>query len=306
VLLAEALAKTTQGLLTHTYFVNSGSEAIEGALKLAKRFTGRYKIVSAAKAYHGSTHATLAAGGGEAFKGGYLPLVPGFTHIRHGEVLDLELITKETAAVLLEPVQGEAGVRTASKAYWQALRTRCTEVGALLILDEIQTGFGRTGTFWHYEQLGITPDILVTAKGMGGGMPLGAFMANADVMSVFKENPILGHITTFGGHPVSCAASLATLNILTNSDLLAQVEAKANRLKTGLASLGEIRNAGLLMALEIGPFETLMTFLQNLLKNGNVLSDWFLYCDTAMRIAPPITISNDEIDFAVEAILAVK
>jgi acetylornithine/succinyldiaminopimelate/putrescine aminotransferase len=302
VLLAKALTDTTKGALTNTYFVNSGSEAIEGALKLAKRYTGRYKIVSAQKAYHGSSHGALAAGGGDEFKGGYLPLVPGFTHVRFGILDDLLLITQETAAVLLEAVQGEAGIRQATLVYWCALRARCTKMGALLILDEIQTGFGRTGTFWHYQQLGIEPDILVTAKGMGGGMPLGAFLAKEEVMSVFKENPVLGHITTFGGHPVSCAASLATLTLLTETELLNDVEAKSDRLYNGLRDLGEIRRVGLLMALEIGPFTHLLPILQKLLKEEGVLSDWFLYCDTAMRIAPPLTITHEEIDFALDAI----
>lgn len=302
VLLAQALSETTGGYLSQAYFVNSGSEAIEGALKLAKRYTGRYRIVSCRQAYHGSSHGALSAGGGEGFKGGYLPLVPGFMHIRHGVVEDLSHITRETAAVLIEPIQGEAGVREASLAYWQALRTRCDETGTLLILDEIQTGFGRTGTFWHYEQLGIRPDILVTAKGMGGGMPIGAFLASEGVMGVLKENPVLGHITTFGGHPVSCAASLATLETLRSADLLGQVPAKAARFAAGLQGLGELRQRGMLMALEMGSFDRVLRVLKKLLWEEGVLSDWFLYCDTAIRLAPPLTITEAEIDYATERI----
>lgn len=302
VLLAQALSETTGGHLSHVYFVNSGSEAIEGALKLAKRYTGRYRMVSCREAYHGSSHGALSAGGGEGFKGGYLPLVPGFTHIRHGVEEDLAFIRPETAAVLIEPVQGEAGVREASLPYWQALRRRCDETGALLILDEIQTGFGRTGSFWHYEQLGILPDILVTAKGMGGGMPIGAFMASEEVMGVFKENPVLGHITTFGGHPVSCAASLATLETLRSSTLMAEVPRKATLFAEGLQGLGELRQRGMLMALELGSFERVLKVLKKLLWEEGVLSDWFLYCDTAIRLAPPLTISEEEIAFATERI----
>ena len=295
--LAQALSETTGGLLTHTYFVSSGSEAIEGALKLAKRATGRYRIVSCKKAYHGSTHGALSAGGGDDFKKGYLPLVPGFTHIHFGVLEDLEFITHETAAVLIEPVQGEAGVRQASLSYWKELRARCTEAGALLILDEIQTGYGRTGTFWHYEQLGIQPDILVMAKGMGGGMPLGAFMANEDTMRVLQADPVLGHITTFGGHPVCCAAGLATLREIRDSGLLKDVPAKAKKLADALSLVGEVRQADLLMALDLGSFERVMAVLKQLLKES-ILSDWFLYCDTAIRIAPPLTVSEEEIDFA--------
>ncbi len=303
--LAQALAATTGGRLGQVYFVSSGSEAIEGAIKLAKRHTGRYQIVSCRQAYHGSTHGALAAGGGEGYKPGYLPLVPGFKHIRHGVLEDLDRIGCRTAAVLIEPVQGEAGVRDASPAYWQALRQRCTDMGALLMVDEIQTGYGRTGTFWHYQQLGIEPDVIVTAKGMGGGMPLGAFMAAESVMASLKANPLLGHITTFGGHPVCCAAGLATLNVLQNSDLIAQVPHKARRFAQGLAPIGELRHAGLLMALEVGSFERVLAIQKRLLEaNPAVLTDWFLYCDTALRLAPPLTISDHEIDLAVEAIRA--
>lgn len=302
VLLAKALSETTEGQLSHVYFVNSGSEAIEGALKLAKRYTGRYRVVSCRQAYHGSSHGALSAGGGEGFKGGYLPLVPGFTHIRHGVEEDLTFITRETAAVLIEPIQGEAGVQEASLPYWKALRQRCDETETLLILDEIQTGFGRTGSFWHYEQLGIQPDILVTAKGMGGGMPIGAFMASEAVMGVLKENPVLGHITTFGGHPVSCAASLATLETLRSSDLMAAIPAKAALFADGLEGLGELRQRGMLMALELGSFDRVLKVLKKLLWEEGVLSDWFLYCDTAIRLAPPLTISEEEIAFATERI----
>jgi putrescine aminotransferase len=212
--LAKALCETLPPVLDNVYLVNSGSEAVEGALKLAKRYTNRREIISCVNAYHGSSHGSLSVGGNEIFKRAYRPLLPGIRSIRFGELEDLEFINSDTAAIILETVQGEAGVRIAEYGYFQALRKRCNETGTLLILDEIQAGFGRTGTFWAFEQFCIVPDILVCAKGMGGGMPIGAFIANKEVMGVFKNNPLLGHITTFGGHPVSAAASLATIKVI--------------------------------------------------------------------------------------------
>ena len=202
-LLAKALTDTLPAKLDNVYLVNSGSEAIEGALKLAKRYTGKPKLISCVNAYHGSSHGSLSVGGNEIFKQAYRPLLPGISHINYGELPDLERIDSDTAAVLIETVQGEAGIRVASKDYFTALRKRCDETGTLLIVDEVQCGFGRTGKFWAFEHFDIVPDVVVCAKGMGGGMPIGAFIANKEVMGVFKNNPILGHITTFGGHPVS-------------------------------------------------------------------------------------------------------
>ncbi|HSF53620.1 MAG TPA: aspartate aminotransferase family protein, partial [Algoriphagus sp.] len=210
-LLAKALCDTLPPHLDNVYLVNSGSEAVEGALKLAKRFTNRREIISCVNAYHGSSHGSLSVGGNEIFKRAYRPLLPGISHIQYGKNSDLEKITSETAAVILETIQGEAGIRVAEMDYFKALRKKCDETGALLILDEIQAGFGRTGKFWAFDHFDIIPDILVCAKGMGGGMPIGAFIANKEVMGALKNNPLLGHITTFGGHPVSAAASLATV-----------------------------------------------------------------------------------------------
>lgn len=212
--LAHALHETLPVYLDSVYFTNSGAEAIEGALKLAKRHTGRTGFVSSFNAYHGSTHGALSITGSENFKNSYRPLLPDVRHIRYNQLDNLLLIDEHTAAVIIETVQGEAGVRVPEPGYLPALRQRCTEVGVLLILDEIQCGFGRTGTFWAFEQFGVTPDILVCAKGMGGGMPIGAFISSQEIMAGFKTNPILGHCTTFGGHPVSCAASLATVRTI--------------------------------------------------------------------------------------------
>ena len=298
--LAHALAATLPPPLDTVYFTNSGAEAIEGALKLAKRHTGRTGLVSSLNAYHGSTHGALSITGSEDFKNSYRPLLPGVAHLRYNELEDLALITEHTAAVVLETVQGEAGVRLPAPGYLPAVRRRCTEVGALLILDEIQCGFGRTGTQWAFEQFGVVPDILVCAKGMGGGMPIGAFISSPEIMAGFQTNPILGHCTTFGGHPVSCAAALATLQVIQEENLLAGVAAKAARLRAGLVhpAIRKIRSCGLLMAVEFNSFAVLKPIIDHALSQENILTDWFLFCDNSLRIAPPLTITDAEIDEA--------
>lgn len=303
-LLAKALCDTLPEKLDNVYLVNSGSEAIEGALKLAKRYTGKPNLISCVNAYHGSSHGSLSVGGNEIFKQAYRPLLPGVSHINYGKISDLESIDSNTAAVLVETIQGEAGIRVATRAYFQALRKRCDETGTLLILDEVQCGFGRTGKFWAFEHFGIIPDILVCAKGMGGGMPIGAFIANKEVMGVFKNNPILGHITTFGGHPVSSAASLATIQILQEEKLIESVEEKANLIKTLLVhpKIKSIRNKGLLMAVEFDSFDMLKPIIDRAIELG-VITDWFLFCDDAMRVAPPLTITSEEIHEACSIIL---
>jgi acetylornithine/N-succinyldiaminopimelate aminotransferase len=303
--LAHALAATLPAPLDTVYFTNSGAEAIEGALKLAKRHTGRTGLVSAYNSYHGSTHGALSITGSEGFKNSYRPLLPDVTHLRYNELADLALITENTAAVVLETVQGEAGVRPPQPGYLPAVRQRCTEVGALLILDEIQCGFGRTGTQWAFEQFGVAPDILVCAKGMGGGMPIGAFISSPEIMVGFQTNPILGHCTTFGGHPVSCAASLATLQVIQEENLLAGVAAKAERLRVQLVhpAIREVRNCGLLMAVEFESFEVLKPIIDRALADESILTDWFLFCDNSLRIAPPLTITEAELDAAVAGLL---
>ncbi|RDC64174.1 aspartate aminotransferase family protein [Adhaeribacter pallidiroseus] len=302
--LSAQLVKTLPSHLNNVYLVNSGSEAVEGALKLAKRYTGRTELISFNNAYHGSTHGSLSLNGSENFKNAFRPLLPDVRQIQHNSLPDLENITTRTAAVILETVQGEAGVRLPALGYLTTLRERCHQTGTLLILDEIQAGFGRTGTFWAFEQFGIEPDMLVCAKGMGGGMPIGAFIASQEVMGSLKNDPLLGHITTFGGHPVSCAASLATLQVLQNSDLLAQVPAKANLFRQLLVHpcIKSIRNCGLLMAAEFESFAVLKPVIDRAILNG-VLTDWFLFCDNSMRIAPPLTITEAEITAACQIIL---
>ncbi|SDJ79815.1 Acetylornithine/succinyldiaminopimelate/putrescine aminotransferase [Catalinimonas alkaloidigena] len=294
--LAHKLAATLPAPLDNVYLVNSGSEAVEGAAKLAKRYTGRTELISCQNAYHGSSQGALSLSGNERFKRAYRPLLPGIRHIRHGNIEDLDLITHDTAAVFLETIQGEAGVRMASADYFQALRARCDETESLLILDEIQVGFGRTGKFWAFEWYNIVPDIVICAKGMGGGMPIGAFVASQKIMNVLKENPILGHITTFGGHPMSCVASAATIDVIQEEGLTEQVAAKEALFRQHLQhpAIQEIRGKGLLLALEFESFDVLKPTIDRALAAG-ILTDWFLYCDSAMRLAPPLTITPDEI-----------
>lgn len=304
VVLAKALCDTLPKSLNNVYLVNSGSEAIEGAMKLAKRFTGKPNFISCVNAYHGSSHGSLSIGGNEVFKRAYRPLLPGINHIHYGSFSDLDKIDDRNAGVIIETIQGEAGIRVACTEYFKAVRKRCDETGTLLILDEIQCGFGRTGKFWAFEHFEIIPDIVVSAKGMGGGMPIGAFIANQEVMAVFKNNPLLGHITTFGGHPVSAAASLATIQILQTENLLESVDKKADLFKLLLKhpKIKSIRNKGLMMAVEFDSFEILKPIIDRAIEFG-VITDWFLFCDDSMRIAPPLTISEAEIKEACRLIL---
>ncbi|GAB3835725.1 aspartate aminotransferase family protein [Hymenobacter jeollabukensis] len=303
--LAQALHHTLPAELDNVYFTNSGTEAVEGALKLAKRHTGRTELVSCHNAYHGSTQGALSVTGSESFKRNFRPLLPDVRHIRYNAAEDLALITGRTAAVIVETVQGEAGVRVPQGDYLRQLRQRCSDVGALLILDEIQCGFGRTGTFWAFEQFGVVPDILLTAKGMGGGMPIGAFIARQEIMQDFKSDPILGHLTTFGGHPVSCAAALATLRVIQDENLLAGVAEKAERFRRQLRhpAIRGVRGLGLLLAVEFESFAVLKPIIDHALQHEGVLTDWFLFCDNSLRLAPPLTITDAEIDWACAALL---
>lgn len=302
--LAKALADTLPEKLSVSYLVNSGSEAVEGALKLAKRFTGRPQIISCHNAYHGSSQGALSVCGSESFKRAYRPLIPGVKHIHFGDIEGIEQINQSTAAVIIETVQGEAGIRTASQDYFKKLRKQCNDTGTLLILDEIQAGFGRTGKFWAFEHYDITPDIIVCAKGMGGGMPIGAFISSPEIMASLKNNPMLGHISTFGGHPVSAAASLATLDIIQKEKLFEQAESKAELFKKLLIhpKIKSIRNKGLMMAVQFESFEVLKPAIDQAIQLG-VITDWFLYCDNAMRIAPPLTINEAQIRTACDIIL---
>ena len=296
---AERLASVLPDSLNCTYFVNSGAEATEGALKLAKRFTGRSEIISCHNAYHGSTHGALSVMGNEYFKQAYRPLLPNIRFIRYNNERDLETISASTACVIIETIQGEAGVRVPSKQYLHKLRERCNETGTLLILDEVQTGFGRTGTLFAFEQFGIIPDILLLAKGMAGGMPLGAFIASGDIMSVLTKNPVLGHITTFGGNPVCCAAGLATLETILDQNLMEGIERKEKLFRKLLVhdAIRSVRGKGLLLAVQLSDYTLNKQIIDRCIENG-IITDWFLHCDNAMRIAPPLIISDNEIEKA--------
>jgi acetylornithine/succinyldiaminopimelate/putrescine aminotransferase len=297
VLLAKRLTELLPPQLDSVYLVNSGSEAIEGAIKLAKRFTGKTEILSCFNAYHGCTNGAMSIMGNDDFTRAFRPLVPDCKRIRFGNMEDIEQITDATAAFIVEVVQGEAGVRFADKTYWQQVRQRCNQTKTLLVFDEIQTGFGRTGSLFAFEQIGVVPDILTLAKGMGGGMPIGAFVASQEMMNCLTINPVLGHITTFGGHPVSCAAALASLEVIEREQLYKTVAKKAELFKALLEDLPymrEFRQQGFMMALEFGNQEFNFKIIRQCLEKG-VLTDWFLFCDTAMRIAPPLTISDEEI-----------
>lgn len=294
---ATAIASLLPAPLESIYFVNSGAEAVEGALKLAKRHTHRTEIISFQNAYHGSTHGSMSVMGGETFVGAYRPLLPDTRKLRYNRFEDLAQITERTACVLVEPVQGESGVNPPAPGFLEALRQRCTETGALLIFDEIQTGFGRTGAMFALQRYGVTPDIVCLAKALGGGMPLGAFVSSNAIMSGLQSDPPLGHITTFGGHPVCCAAGLAALNYIQEHDLATQAEPKGALFEALLhdhPAVREIRRSGLLLAVEFGSSERLFRAMA-LLKEAGYLSDWFLFCDTAFRISPPLTITEEQI-----------
>lgn len=303
--LAERLAQVLPPPLDSVYFVNSGTEATEGAMKLAKRYTGRYEIVACKKAYHGSTQGAASLMWPRDFTQAYHPLLPGIRHIEFNCEWCLQQITERTAAVVMETVQGEWGIRPPRGGYLQQVRERCDEVGALLILDEIQAGYGRTGSLFAFEQYGVVPDILLLAKGMGGGMPIGAFIASRAIMSALSDNPILGHITTFGGHPVSCAAALATLETLLASSLIQQVKAKEQLFLELLRhpAIVEVRSAGLWMAVELESFEAVQAAIRYCLQQG-LVTDWFLFNNRALRIAPPLIITEEQVRRACGVILA--
>lgn len=304
VLFAAKLCSSLPPALNSVYFVNSGAEATEGAMKLAKRFTGRRHMVSCINSYHGSTQGALSLMGNEHYKQAYRPLLPGVSFMHFNVMEDLQQISTETAAVFLETIQGEAGVVVPTLEYMQAVRKRCDDTGALLVLDEIQTGFGRTGKLFGFEHYGIVPDILLLAKGMGGGMPVGAFIADKTVMDSFKENPILGHITTFGGHPLSCAAGLAALNVLLEEKLSDTVAAKERLFRDCLKhpKIKEIRGRGLLLSIQLSSFTEVQETSMRCVEQGLII-DWFLHNETSLRIAPPLTITDENIREACRIIL---
>jgi len=303
--LAGKLAELLPESLNNCYFVNSGSEAVEGALKLAKRYTGRGKIVAFKHAYHGSTHGSLSVIGDPAYQEPFGPLLPGVQHITFNTIDDLEAITTDTACVIVEPVQGEAGIIEATPSFLNALRAKCSETGALLIFDEIQTGMGRTGSMFAFERYAVVPDILLLAKGLGGGMPIGAFISSKEIMQTLTHNPVLGHITTFGGHPICCAAALANISVIIHEKLVENVCWKSDlfaELLSQSKAISEIRRVGLMVALQLDNFAHVKRVIDRCIEQG-VITDWFLFNDSSMRIAPPLTIDENQIREACRVIL---
>ena len=302
--LAKKLSEILPAKLDNIYLVNSGTEANEGAIKLAKRYSGRTEIVSFLNSYHGSTGGSLSVTGNEHKKYAFRPLLPDVRFIRFNEMDDLDQVTRKTAGVIIEPVQGDAGVRIPSESYMQALRKRCYETGALLIFDEVQTGFGRTGKWFAFEHFRVEPDILTMAKAMGGGMPIGAFVANKKIMQALIDHPKLGHITTFGGHPVNCAAAIANIEVLQHNKIIEGVEAKGYLLESLLShkAIRQIRRIGLMIAVEFESAQIVKKIVQNCLERG-VITFWFLSTAYSFRLAPPLVITEEEIKDAAQKIL---
>ena len=294
--LAQLLANNLPNNLSTTYFTNSGAESIEAAMKLAKRATGRPEIISCKDSYHGSTQGALSIMGNEEHKARYRPLLPSCNQIIYNDVESLVNITKQTAAVVIEPIQGGTGFVTPNNNFLQKVREKCNETQTLLIFDEIQTCFGRLGTLFGFEKYEVIPDILCIAKGMGGGMPIGAFISTWELMNLLTFEPKLGHITTFGGHPINCAASLATLEYLLSNDIMQEVAEKEQLFRTYLKhpKIKEIRGKGLMLAIEFEDEALAKKVVEKCLKKGLILF-YFLFTKTAIRITPPLTISNKEI-----------
>ena len=302
---AKAICNLLPTNLNSVYFVNSGSEAVEGALKLAKKYTRRTEIISFTNAYHGSTHGALSVMGNDTLKTPFGPLLPEVKILKYNDISSLKNITEKTACVIIEPIQGEGGTIVPSQSFLKELEKQCKKTGALLILDEIQTGFGRTGKIFAFEHFGITPDIMTIGKAMGGGLPLGGFVANQEIMQVLSDNPPLGHITTFGGHPLCCAAGLAALEVLLKDKFHEQASEKEKLFRTLLKhpAIKEIRGKGLMLAVEFHNEEFCKKVIEKCLKKG-IIVDWFLFCPTAMRIAPPLIIKENEIKLACSVIMS--
>jgi acetylornithine/succinyldiaminopimelate/putrescine aminotransferase len=302
---AELLTSLLPASLNSVYFTNSGAEAVEGSMKLAKRATGRTSIAAFKNSYHGSTQGALSIIGDEYWRNSFRPLLPGIVHLEYNSFEALEEITTATACVVVEAVQAEAGIRPASKPWMTALRQRCTDTGTLLVLDEIQTGFGRTGKLWAFQHFDIVPDILLLGKALGGGMPLGAFIANKSLTDLLTDGPVLGHITTFGGHPVSCAAGLAALKVLLDERLVEQVKEKEALFRSLLQhpAITAIRSFGLWLSVDFDSFESNKGIIDECFRRG-VLTDWFLFNSAGLRISPPLIISPSEITTACDHIVA--
>ena len=303
---AKTLTDHLPSSLNAVFYTASGSEATEGAMKLAKRYSGRTQIISFKNSYHGSTQGALSIMGSEYWQQAFRPLLPDTLQLRYNNFEDLLQITERTACVVAETIQAEAGVKAPLNGWLTALRSRCTATGTLLVLDEIQCGFGRNGTLWAFEQFDIVPDILLLGKALGGGMPLGAFVADKKIMDSFTHNPVLGHINTFGGHPVSCASGLAAFNVLLNDKIIEGIAAKEQLFLSLLhhPTIKSINSAGLMMAVFFDSFETNKKIIDALIEEG-VFTDWFLFASNALRIVPPLNISDEEIAIACKKIISV-
>ena len=290
--------------LDSVYFTNSGAEAVEGAMKLAKRVTGRTQIIAFENSYHGSTQGALSIMGSEYWRNAFRPLLPDILHLKYNTAESLQSVTENTACVIAETIQAEAGILAPSHEWMQALRKKCDDTGTLLVLDEIQTGFGRTGKLWGFENFDITPDVVLLGKALGGGMPLGAFLANRQIMSALSTDPVLGHITTFGGHPVCCAAGLAAMKALIDEKMIESVKAKENLFRSLLVhpKIKAVRSFGLWLAIEFDSFETNKRIIDNCIANG-LVTDWFLFAANCLRISPPLIITEDEIRRAAKILL---
>ena len=301
---AKLLTNNLPPSLNSVYFTNSGTEAIEGSMKLAKRITNRTQIIAFKNSYHGSTQGALSIIGDEYWRNAFRPLLPDVMHLEYNSFKSLDEISEKTACVIAETIQAEAGIIVPSKEWLQALRKKCTESGTLLILDEIQAGFGRTGTLWGFENFEIVPDVLILGKALGGGMPLGAFIADKKMMDAFTENPVLGHITTFGGHPVCCAAGMAAMKVLLEEKIVNGIKAKEELFRSVLVhpKIKAIRSFGLWMALEFDSFETNKKIIDTCIVSG-VMTDWFLFASNCLRISPPLIVSENQITGACNKIL---
>ncbi len=303
---AKMLAVHLPASLNSVFYTASGSEATEGAMKLAKRFTGRTQIISFKNSYHGSTQGALSIMGSEYWQQAFRPLLPGILQLNYNNFEELENITEQTACVVAETVQAEAAVNIPVNNWLKALRKRCTDTGTLLVLDEIQCGFGRNGSLWAFEQFDVVPDILLLGKALGGGMPLGALVADKKIMDSFTHDPVLGHINTFGGHPVSCAAGLAAFKVLLDENMIAKVKEKEKLFRSLLQhkSIKNINSAGLMIAVEFDDFKTNKKIIDALILQG-VFTDWFLFASNSLRIAPPLNISDEDIKLACSKIIEV-
>jgi acetylornithine/N-succinyldiaminopimelate aminotransferase len=301
---AKLLTEHLPSSLNSVYFTNSGAEATEGAMKLAKRATKRTQMIAFNNSYHGSTQGALSAIGSEYWRNAFRPLLPGILHFDYNSSEAVNAITNETACAIVETIQGEGGIIPPSTNWLKALRKRCSEMDALLILDEIQTGFGRTGKLWGFEHFDIVPDILLLGKALGGGMPLGAFVADQNLMALLTNNPVLGHITTFGGHPVCCAAGMAAMKALLDEAIMDEVKRKENLFRSLLAhsKIKSLRSFGLWLAVEFDSVEQNKKIIDQCIENG-VLADWFLFASNCLRISPPLIISETQIERSCKAIL---